>query len=882
MRNHMTTEIKWSGSPGFVGIIGPLALAMAIVASVAVAADSPPPYTDPSRPVEQRVDDLLARMTLEEKLSQLNNDSKAIPRLGIASYNVWNEALHGVARNGIATVYPQAIAMAATFDTQLIRDMGEAVATEARAKHALAVQAGRSRLYQGLTFFSPNINIFRDPRWGRGQETYGEDPYLTGRIAVAYIGGLQGDDPAHLRVAATAKHFAVHSGPELLRHGFDARPSAHDLEDTYLPAFRAAVTEGHVASVMCAYNAVDGAPGCASTYLLGKTLRTDWQFKGFVVSDCNAINDIYSGHHYVTSEAAAAAAALKAGVDNECTVKTGSHEEDYAKYAEAVREGLLSEVDVDSALRRVLRARFLLGLFDPIDPSRAAAAPAQIDSDANRQLARQVARESLVLLKNDGVLPLTSAPNRIAVVGPLADSQRVLEGNYNGTPSRVTTLLAGLRQQFPAAQIVYEPGTVEFLREELPVPSTVLSTDSGQPGLKLEYFRDASRSGAAVVTRVDPQVNLRNTGDGADYFARWSGWLTPDESGEYRLAVLGEANRIYLDGRLLVDTMSPGPPQPGSAEVTLQQGHRYAIRVDNSPSLTRESRLVWVRHDRNALQKAVAAAQQADLVIAAVGITADLEGEESALEIPGFKGGDRTTLDLPAEEQSLLEGLKSRGKPLVVVLMSGSGLGVRWAKDNADALLQAWYPGEEGGKAIAETLAGASNPAGRLPVTFYASTEQLPDFADYSMKERTYRYFTGQPLFGFGFGLSYSRFEYGNLTLSSHVLQAGKPLQVSVRVTNAGERDGDEVVQLYLSIPGAAGAPRRALRAFKRVHLQRGESQVVQLSLSPRELSHVDTSGAHVISAGRYDVSVGGGQPDSGVPAVTGSFIMGGHQRLPR
>jgi beta-glucosidase len=881
MRNHAMTEIRRAGSAGFVRTIGAPALAMAMVATVAAAADAPPPYRDPSRPVEQRVDDLLARMTLEEKLSQLNNDSKAIPRLGIASYNVWNEALHGVARNGIATVYPQAIAMAATFDTQLIQDMGEAVASEARAKHELAVQLGRSRLYQGLTFFSPNINIFRDPRWGRGQETYGEDPYLTGKIAVAYISGLQGNDPAHLRVGATAKHFAVHSGPELLRHGFDARPSAHDLEDTYLPAFRAAVTEGHVASVMCVYNAVDGVPGCANTYLLRKTLRTDWQFKGFVVSDCNAVNDIYSGHHYVASEAAAAAAALKAGVDNECTVKTGSHEEDYAKYGDAIREGLLSAADVDGALRRVLRARFLLGLFDPVDSPRADA-PAQVDSDANRQLARQVARESLVLLKNDGVLPLTSVPDRIAVVGPLADSQRVLEGNYNGTPSKVTTLLAGLRQQFPAAQILYAPGTEEFLREELLVPSTVLSTDSGQPGLKLDYFRDADRSGPAAVTRVDPQVNLRNTGDGGDYFARWSGWLTPDESGEYRVAVLGEANRIYLDGRLLVDTLSAGPPQPGSAEVVLERGHRYAIRVDNSPSLTRECRLVWVRHDRNALQKAVAAAQQADLVIAAVGITADLEGEESALEIPGFKGGDRTTLDLPAEEQTLLESVKSPGKPLVVVLMSGSGLGVRWARDNANALLQAWYPGEEGGKAIAETLAGASNPAGRLPVTFYASTDQLPDFADYSMKQRTYRYFTGQPLFGFGFGLSYSRFEYTNLTLSSRTLQAGQPLQVRVGVKNAGEQDGDEVVQLYLSIPGAAGAPRRALRAFKRVHLRHGESQLVQLSLAPRELSHVDASGAHVISAGRYDISVGGGQPDSGLAAVKQSFVMDGQQQLPR
>jgi beta-glucosidase len=847
---------------------------------LSLAASTAPVYTDVSQPVDKRVDDLLGRMTLEEKLSQLNNDTRAIPRLNIAAYNVWNEALHGVARNGIATVFPQAIGLAATFDAPLIEQTGMAVSAEGRAKHALAVQAGESKLYQGLTFFSPNINIFRDPRWGRGQETYGEDPYLTARMGVAYITGLQGRDPRHLRVGATAKHFAVHSGPELLRHGFDARPSAHDLEDTYLPAFRAAVIDGHVASVMCVYNAVDGVPGCANDVLLQKTLRDTWKFQGFVTSDCNAISDIYTAHHYVKSEAAAAAAALKAGTDSECTVRFGSHPEDYAKYQEAIKQGLLSEQDVDCALRRTLRVRFELGLFDPVDPASAASASTVIDSAQHRQLALQVARESMVLLKNNGILPLSNPPKRIAVIGPLADSVRVLEGNYNGTPSHASTVLEGIRKQFPGASVVFETGTVQFLRELLPVPATVLSTDDGHPGLRMEYFADASRTGPALKSRIEQAVSLDSSSDAQLNFARWHGWLTPAESGDYRLAAVGESNKITLDGKLIVDTEKAGPPQPGYADVSLEKGHRYAITVDNSPSLTREVRLLWARKDPNALASAVAAARQADVVIAAVGITADLEGEESALEIPGFKGGDRTSLDMPAEETQLLEAAKATGKPLIVVLLSGSGLAVNWAQEHADAILQAWYPGEEGGTAVAETLAGVNNPAGRLPVTFYKGIDQLPDFADYAMKNRTYRYFTGTPLYPFGFGLSYSTFVYANLHPSTTTLQAGQPLEVQVKVSNTGKRDGDEVAQLYLEFGKAPGAPLRALRGFQRLHLKAGEARTLRFTLTPRDLSHVNEAGQHLISAGEYSLSVGGGQPQSAAGTAMTRFTVRGERRL--
>jgi beta-glucosidase len=839
-----------------------------------------PPYLNPAVPVARRVTDLIGRMTLPEKLSQLNNDARAIPRLQVPGYNYWNEALHGVARDGIATVYPQAIGIAATFDTPLVKQMGAQIAQEARAKYELAAHSGTVKLYQGLTFFSPNINIFRDPRWGRGQETYGEDPFLTGQLAVAFITGMQGPARDHLVVSTTAKHFAVHSGPEPLRHGFDAQASPHDLADTYLAAFRAAVVEGHVASVMCVYNAVNGIPGCASSFLLQHTLRDTWGFKGFVVSDCNAVNDIHGGHHYVDSEAAAAGAALKAGMDNECTVKSGAHDEDYAKYGDALRQGLITPAQIDQALRRALTVRFELGLFDPPDPARAVPATV-VDSAEHRRSALQVARESIVLLKNNGILPLRHAPQKIAVIGPLADSVRVLEGNYNGTPSHVTTLIDGIRRQFPDSQVVFEPGTVQFLREPVPVPTAALTSEDGKPGLTLRYFATADYRGTPSLTRVEPTASLDGGGDAGTRFARWHGWLTPAQSGDYSLGVPGGRSRVYLDGKLIIDSAQRGTGEPGFADLHLTQGQRYAITVDNAPAFSRNVKLVWTRKDPEAAMRALEAARRADLVIATVGITADLEGEESALAIPGFKGGDRTSLDLPAEEQKLVESIKGTGKPLVVVLVSGSGLAVNWIQANADAIVQAWYPGEEGGTAVAETLAGRNNPAGRVPITFYKGLEALPDFTDYSMKNRTYRYFTGPVLYPFGFGLSYSTFRYDDLRLSAPTLAAGKALTVQVRVTNTSQVDGDEVAQLYLQFGGAAGAPGRALRGFQRLHLSAGASRTVHFTLPARQLSHVNEAGQVVVSAGHYEVSVGGGQPQVTPNVISASLTVRGDQRLP-
>ncbi|MFI4943035.1 MAG: glycoside hydrolase family 3 C-terminal domain-containing protein [Burkholderiales bacterium] len=868
-------------------------------AAAALEAQQPPfPFQDPTLSVDQRVDDLVGRMTLEEKASQLVNRTRAIPRLNVLEYNIWSEALHGVAGGGFATVFPQAIGLGATFDAPTLHEMAAATAREARVKYNQAARAGRAgRMMGGLTFFSPNINIFRDPRWGRGQETYGEDPFLTARLGVAFITGLQGEDPAHPVVTATAKHFAVHSGPEPLRHGFDARVSAHDVEDTYLPAFRAAVVEGKVKSVMCVYNAVNGVPGCASELLLDGTLREQWKFQGFVTGDCDAVRDIETGHKYAKSAAEAGAFAIKAGLDSDCTT-SGLFDQaggtpDFQRYIDAVKQGLLSEAEVDAALKRMLRVRFEVGLFDPLDRVKAAQLPdSELDSPAHRELALKLARESIVLLKNDGVLPFARPPARIAVVGPLADNSRVLLGNYNGWPSRSTTALQGIQKQFPKARVVFEPGTT-FLRPDLPVPTSVLTTDSGAPGLKAEAFEKADFGGTPVETRTDAQVavgRIRGQGPPPGFDAapppparptRWTGFLTPPESGTYRLGVEGFGNRLFLDDKKLVDQTGGFPPPPSVVEVALDKGRRYAIRIESVPRRFASTRLVWTPPQPDVEARAVKAAREADVVVAVVGITSDLEGEESGVQQEGFRGGDRTSLDLPRGEQRLLEAVKASGKPLVVVVMSGSAIALDWAKRNANAILQTWYPGEEGGAAIAQTLDGTNNPSGRLPVTVYAGVDQLPEFTDYSMARRTYRYFDGEPLFPFGFGLSYSSFAYSGLKLPTQ-LAAGEALRVEAQVRNGGTHEGDEVVQLYLTFPKLPGAPLRALRGFTRVHLKPGEQRTVGFALQDRDLSHVSVDGMHVVRSGRYGISIGGGQPGTSAPSVTGTFDIQGERTLAR
>ncbi|MGA2743577.1 MAG: glycoside hydrolase family 3 C-terminal domain-containing protein [Candidatus Sulfotelmatobacter sp.] len=850
-------------------------------------------YLDPSQPIDVRVDDLVKQMTLEEKATQLVNQARAIPRLQVPSYDWWSEALHGVANAGTATVFPEPIGLAATFDDSLIHEMAIVIGTEARAKHNQAVRAGRRDIMEGLDFWSPNINIFRDPRWGRGQETYGEDPFLTGRMGVAFVTGLQGDDPKYFRVISTPKHFAVHSGPETSRHTIDVQVSKHDMEDTYLPAFRAAVTEGKAESIMCAYNRVNGQPACANTFLLQDQLRGAWKFNGYVVSDCDAIVDIFQGHKFVTSQAAAAAAAIKTGMDNECadffTITKDDH--DYKPFIDAVKQGLLTEADLDISLKRLFTARMRLGMFDPDSMVAYARIPdSEIDSAPHRALALKTAQESMVLLKNDGALPLAAGVKKILVVGPLADQTAVLHGNYSGTASHAVTALEGIRKQFAGAQVSYEPGT-NFLREHPVVPTSVLSTDDGKPGLRGEYFT-GEMTGTPQVTRVDPIVDLQTFMFIRDPQAipapqgmkevsvRWTGFLTPTESGSYDIGLAGSNERMWLDGKLIVDDPVLHDPNVQTTAVALTKGHRYPVKIEFLKGAF-SIKLVWRPTGKDPILEATSAAQKADVVIAVVGITSRLEGEEMKVEVPGFKGGDRTNLNLPEEESALLGALKGAGKPLVVVLMNGSALGVNWANDHANAILEAWYSGEEGGTAVAQTLAGVNNPGGRLPVTFYKSVEQLPEFEDYTMKNRTYRYFAGTPLYPFGYGLSYSKFEYSNLNLSNAALDAGSPLAVDVDVKNASPRAGDEVVELYISFPKVPGAPLRALRGFSRVHLEAGELRHVKLALQPRDLSYVNEAGDRVVGAGDYVISTGGGQPGTGASAADARLTIRGEVKLP-
>ncbi len=679
-------------------------------------------YLDTKLSFKERAKDLVSRMTIEEKVSQMLNDAPAVERLGIPAYNWWNECLHGVARAGVATVFPQAIGLAATWDPGHIKDVGTVVSDEARAKHHEALRQNDHSIYRGLTFWTPNINIFRDPRWGRGHETYGEDPYLTSRIGVAFVKGLQGDDPKYLKVAATAKHYAVHSGPENLRHEFDAVVSKKDLRETYLPAFEALVREAKVEAVMGAYNRVNSEPACASKTLLTDILRGEWGFDGHVVSDCGAIQDIHANHKVTTCTAESAALSVRNGCDLECGGV-------YASLLIALTKQLVTEAEIDTALTRLFTTRMRLGMFDPPQIVPYAQIPYDVnDCEKHRKLARETARRTMVLLKNAGnLLPLKKDLKSIAVIGPNADSLEVLLGNYAGTPSKWVTPLAGIR-------------------------STVSSD-----------------------TRV--------------YYAK------------------------------------------GCAHT---DGSHFGF------------------------SEAVSAAQSAEVVVMCLGLTGEIEGEE------GDTKGDRTHIDLPAVQQELLETICATGKPVVLVLMNGSALAINWAQENVPAILEAWYPGEEGGTAIADILFGDYSPAGRLPVTFVKSLDDLPPLEDYNMSNRTYKYTKSEPLYPFGFGLSYTKFEYSALELDATEIASGKSLRISTTVTNAGNRAGDEVVQLYLTdLEASVAVPTRKLIAFSRISLQPGESRQISFTITPEQMSIVDANGRKVLEPGEFSISLGGCQGDA-------------------
>lgn len=881
-----------------------LTLGALALGTVAIAQMAPPPSAA-DRAAEARAEQLVQKMTLEEKVAQMQNHAAAIPRLDIPAYDYWNEGLHGIARSGYATVFPQAIGLAATFDQPLLHHTAEVISTEARAKNAEALRHNNHEIYFGLDLWSPNINIFRDPRWGRGQETYGEDPYLTSRMGVAFVTGLQGDNPDYYRTISTPKHFAVHSGPENTRHTADVDPTPHDLEDTYLPAFRATITEAHAASTMCAYNSIDHEPACANDMLLKQYLRGAWGFHGYVTSDCWAITDIAVGHKFAPDLEHASADAVKAGTDTSCGTE-------FSHLVDAVHDGLVSESLINQAVTRLFTARIRLGLFDP--PSKVAYARipfSEDDSAEHREFARKVAEESMVLLKNDGTLPFVGAHSMagktIAVIGPNAAALSAIEGNYNAVPSHPVLPVDGMEAYFgKTAKVVYAQGSPYVEGAVVPVPRTILrpSATSHELGLKAEYFNNTDLSGAPAATRVDPQINFDWNAASplpvihADAFSvRWTGALVVPTPGDYTFGFTlahcypcgdAESVRVWVDGKQVNEESMPAKESRGSTTkpftVHIADATPHTLRIEythSAPHFGAGITLDWRPNAEAERAEAVALARKADVVVAFMGLTPELEGEEMPIKIEGFDGGDRTLIEPPAVQRELLEAVAATGKPLVVVLLNGSALAMDWAAQHANALLEAWYPGEEGGAAIARTLAGVNDPGGRLPITFYAATSQLPPFADYSMQGRTYRYFDGKPLFGFGYGLSYTKFSYSGLKLSTTSLQAGQPMTVDAEVKNTGDRAGDEVAELYLLPPQVPGAPKLTLQGFERLHLGPGESRHVHFTLTPRQLSLVDEKGNRAVRAGDYKIAVGSAQPSEATD-LTAGFTITGESALPR
>ncbi|WP_246205009.1 glycoside hydrolase family 3 C-terminal domain-containing protein [Altericroceibacterium indicum] len=857
---------------------------------------------------DQMAEKIVSQLTLDEKFDQLLNTAPAIPRLKIPAYNWWTESLHGALGPVPTTNFPEPVGLAATFDTELVHDVAGSISTEVRGLHALGRETGKlGRIGTGLDTWSPNINIFRDPRWGRGQETYGEDPFLTARMGVAYVEGMQGPNPDLPDVVATPKHFAVHNGPEATRHHANVFVSKHDLEDTYLPAFRAAIVEAKAGSVMCAYNRVDGAPACASEELLKDTLRDAWGFTGYVVSDCDAVRDISENHHYAPDPATGVTAALWAGVDNECNTQTLSDTAGLGeRYRDALNRGLITENDIDRALVRLFSARYRNGDLAGVRPlSTSMSSVRDIATPAHRALALKAAERSLVLLKNDGILPFQTAGMRVAVIGPLGDATRVLRGNYSSPMSgEPVSVLEGLRAAMPKAKVQYVPFGESYTDSDT-VPESALQTEDGKPGLTAHYYNPIGKAperfapgelekyDATVRYEAKPALIQRESdvhgrglglGKVADHHkVVWTGFIVPKESGTYRLGLGGRGGVMNFEGKPFIDMSEASwGTLPNFKTVTLEAGHKYPVEVSSQAMGSSNVGLVWKKISADPVKAMQAAARDADVLVAVVGLTSDLEAEEAPVEIPGFDGGDKTTLDLPADQLALLAEAKKTGKPIVLVAMNGSPINLSWAKDNAAAVLEAWYPGETGGEAIANVLTGKTNPSGRLPLTFYRSVDDLPPFEDYDMKGRTYRYFEGKPVYSFGYGLSYTDFTYAPLTITPSAQGAGQGLRVATEIRNSGSREGDEVAQLYLNFPDKPGTPEIALRGFQRVTLKPGESRKVVFDLTPRDLSAVDLDGNRMVFTGNYTVSVGSAQPGSGLAFQSGSFSVQNAVALPK
>jgi beta-glucosidase len=827
------------------------------------------PFQDPSLSTNIRVNDLIGRLSLEEKVSQMVSVSPEIPRLEIPACNWWNEALHGVARAGIATVFPQAIGLAATWDSDLIFDVADIISTEARAKYHEGVRTNDDNQFRGLSIWSPNVNIFRDPRWGRGQETYGEDPYLTSRIGISFVKGLQGDDPHYLKTISTPKHYAVHSGPEKSRHYFDAVTNKRDLIETYLPAFEALVKEGNAWSVMSAYNRYMGEPCSSSPLLLQEILREKWGFKGYVVSDCDAIADIWRDHKTVKTDAEAAAISVKAGTDLNCG-------NTYPALIKAVELGLITEEEINVSVKRLFEARFRLGLFDPDSLVEYAQIPYNANNtEENRDMALKTAQKSIVLLKNGNqTLPLKKNLKTIAVIGPNASNAKVMYGNYNGTPSKAVTPLEGIQNKVSEnTKVLFAKGCNWVTpSNKLQVVSMNLMSYGEKRGLHASYFNNKNLEGDPIVERVDKTIdfdwylkypnrmNLKK-----NFSARWTGILNFPESGKYLLSLSGDDGyRLYIDNELIFDKWQNQPLTTSQIEIQMVGGKDYDIKIEyfqaGGDGIIRFE--YALENGFDPFKEAVNLANQSDVVVFFGGISPLLEGEEMKVDYPGFDSGDRISIDLPAIQDSLLKKLHATGKPVVLVLMSGSALAFNWADQNLPAIIQAWYPGEEGGTAIADILFGDYNPSGRLPLTFYKSADQLPAFENYAMEGRTYKYFKGEPLYPFGFGLSYSNYQYSNLQVPK-LINVGDKIKVSVDVTNNSAIKGEEVVQLYTSIENSPyPSPIRSLQGFKRVVLKAGEKKTVAFKLDPKQFSVIDDDGNRLVVPCTISLSIGGGQPN--------------------
>ncbi len=826
-------------------------------------------FLDTSLSAEERAADLVGRMTLDEKIGQMMNNAPAIERLGILAYNWWNECLHGVARSPYNTTsFPQAIAMAATWDREAIRLMGEYASDEGRAIYNDSRRRGTPGIYKGLTYWSPNINIFRDPRWGRGQETYGEDPYLTGEMGSAFVRGLQGDDPRYLKASACAKHYAVHSGPEWNRHTFDARVSDQDLWDTYLPAFQKLVTEAGVSGVMCAYNAFLGQVCCGNDILMMDILRNRWGFSGYVTSDCGAIDDFYKTHRLYDGPASSSADAVVHGTDCEC----GSS---YNALAEAVAQGLVTEERIDESLRRLFEIRFRLGMFDPDETNPYSKIPLSVlESPGHQAHALKMARESMVLLKNDGVLPLDrNKVRKVALVGPNADEWKVFLGNYYGFPSEVKTLRQALEAKVGKdVEIIYRKG-VNLVDDYVftSLYDSRLFRVGGKPGFKAEYWTNPRMEGTPSFSRLESRPDYR-WGDGQDVApgivasrmsAVWRTTFRPSESGQICFELRADDRaELLIDGVPVEKVGLVNDYYPLDAV----KGKSYEIEIRfRQNSENGEIHFDFGRLDRVDYARTAEDVRDADVILFAGGISSAVEGEQLSVKIDGFQGGDRTSIDLPEVQKNMLKALKSTGKPVVLVLMTGSTIGLAWENENMNAILNAWYGGQAAGEAVSDILFGDYNPSGRLPVTFYRSVEDIPDFQNYSMQDRTYRYFRGTPVYPFGFGLSYTTFEYSDLRVAP--LENGG-LSVSAIVSNVGHCDGDEVAQLYISNKRTFVTPVRSLKGFERISLKSGESREVRFTLSPDDLTLVGSRGESVPMRGALEISVGGCQP-----VATSSFV---------